>query len=80
MPRYALVFASGADAQSIADACWETEFADVSPGCVAANFRFDPDPPAGIAYRPTCFDDRVESATNVDGAELHGVRCISAST
>ena len=74
------MFALGADAQAIADACWETEFADEGDGCVAANFRFDPNPPAGITYRPTCFDNRVESATLVDGAELHGVRCISAST
>eukprot|EP00959_Pyramimonas_sp_CCMP1952_P325231 6807334-Pyramimonas_sp.AAC.1 len=62
--RCALVFASsGADAQAIADACWETEFADQGAGCVAENFRFDSDPPAGIIYRPTCFDNRIESAT-----------------
>eukprot|EP00959_Pyramimonas_sp_CCMP1952_P313192 6555572-Pyramimonas_sp.AAC.1 len=76
----ARVFASGADAQAIVDVCWETEFSTVEDGCVNANFRFDPTPPAGIGYIPTCFDNRVDSATLVDGNELHAVRCISEST
>ena len=62
---------------ALADVCWETEFTP----CDESNFRFDPQPPAGISYTPTCFDNRVESAVSVsDPTVKHATRCISAST
>ena len=47
-------------------------------GCVNADGRYDPNPPAGISYPPTCFKDI--PATITPESELRGVRCISEST
>ena len=68
--------APGTDAQAIADVCWETEFTP----CDNSINRYDPNPPAGIPYNPTCYDNRVSSATVVNGSQLHPVRCYSPST
>eukprot|EP00240_Pyramimonas_obovata_P006029 CAMPEP_0118944138 /NCGR_PEP_ID=MMETSP1169-20130426/39710_1 /TAXON_ID=36882 /ORGANISM="Pyramimonas obovata, Strain CCMP722" /LENGTH=322 /DNA_ID=CAMNT_0006889555 /DNA_START=7 /DNA_END=971 /DNA_ORIENTATION=+ len=70
----------GADAGGIADVCWETELNTLDNPCDNAEGRFDPDPPDGIGYTPTCFKDDISTATIVPESELHAVRCISDST
>ena len=65
--------------RATADVCWETEFSDVGAGCVNADGRYDPNPPAGISYKPTCYLNNLTAATVTPESELHGVRCISES-
>ena len=72
---------AGADSQAVADVCWETEEYNSQYPCTTAKGHLDdPNPPVGIPYTPTCFRNDVTVARKVNPAELHAVRCISAST